>query len=98
MMGCGKSATLCYMSAVASRDLRNHTADVLRRVAAGERVSITVHGEVVAELVPVEAKRPRSFGRQQALEVLKRHSADPGLRLDLAWISGDTTDDLGPLG
>lgn len=86
------------MGAVASRDLRNHTADVLRRVASGERVSITVHGEVVAELVPVEAKRPRAFRRAQALDVLASHGADPGLRADLAWISGDTTDDLGPLG
>jgi len=86
------------MATVASRDLRNHTADVLRRVGEGERVGVTVHGELVAELIPVRAGRPRAFARDQALDILGRHQADAGLRLDLAWISADTTDDLGPLG
>lgn len=37
---------------VPQRELRNDTAGVLRRVEAGERVRITVHGRPVAELVP----------------------------------------------
>jgi len=37
---------------VPQRELRNNTAAVLRRVEAGERVRITVHGHPVAELVP----------------------------------------------
>lgn len=37
---------------VPQRDLRNHTADLLRRVERGERLRITVHGHPVAELVP----------------------------------------------
>jgi prevent-host-death family protein len=37
---------------VPQRELRNDTAAVLRRVEAGERVRITVHGRPVAELVP----------------------------------------------
>ena len=45
------------MADVSSRDLRNHTADVLRRVEAGERVLISVNRRPVAELVPLE--RPR---------------------------------------
>jgi prevent-host-death family protein len=39
---------------VPQRQLRNNTADLLRRVEAGERLRITVHGHPVAELVPVE--------------------------------------------
>ena len=39
---------------VPQRDLRNHTASLLRRVEAGERLRITVHGHAVAELVPIE--------------------------------------------
>lgn len=35
------------------RDLRNHGGDVLDRVTAGERVTITRDGRPVAELVPV---------------------------------------------
>lgn len=48
---------------VPQRELRNRTADLLRRVEAGERLRITVHGHPVAELVPIEEKavRPRTF-------------------------------------
>lgn len=44
---------------VPQRELRNNTASLLRRVEAGERLRITVHGHPVAELVPVE--RAQSF-------------------------------------
>jgi prevent-host-death family protein len=47
---------------VPQRELRNRTADLLRRVEAGERLRITVHGHPVAELVPIEEERyPRRF-------------------------------------
>lgn len=39
---------------VPQRELRNHTAELLRRVEGGERLRITVHGRPVAELVPIE--------------------------------------------
>jgi prevent-host-death family protein len=42
---------------VPSRELRNHTADVLRRVEEGERVEITVNGRPVAELGPIDPRR-----------------------------------------
>ena len=38
---------------VASRDLRNDTAGVLRRVQSGEHLTITQNGRPVAELVPL---------------------------------------------
>ena len=38
---------------VPQRDLRNRTAELLRRVEAGERLRITVHGHPVAELGPL---------------------------------------------
>ena len=47
---------------VPQRELRNRTADLLRRVEAGERLRITVHGHPVAELVPIEEEPPaRTF-------------------------------------
>lgn len=46
---------------VPQRELRNRTADLLRRVEAGERLRITVHGHPVAELVPLEREPPRRF-------------------------------------
>jgi len=44
---------------VPQRELRNRTADLLRRVEAGERLRITVHGHPVAELVPLEERAAR---------------------------------------
>ncbi|MGI8944619.1 MAG: type II toxin-antitoxin system Phd/YefM family antitoxin [Thermoleophilaceae bacterium] len=38
---------------VPQRELRNRTAELLRRVEGGERLRITVHGHPVAELVPL---------------------------------------------
>jgi len=42
---------------VPQRELRNHTAEVLRRVEEGERVEITVNGRPVAELSPIDSRR-----------------------------------------
>lgn len=42
------------MTTVAQRELRNDTAAVLRRVAAGETVRITSNGRPIADLVPVD--------------------------------------------
>lgn len=42
---------------VPQRELRNRTADLLRRVEAGERLRITVHGHPVAELVPLAEEK-----------------------------------------
>lgn len=43
---------------VPQRELRNNTADLLRRVEGGERLRITVHGHPVAELVPLGRAQP----------------------------------------
>lgn len=40
---------------LAHRDLRNRSAEVLRRVQAGETFQVTNHGEVVAVLAPAGA-------------------------------------------
>ena len=41
---------------VSLRELRKHTADVLRRVEAGERMRVTVDRRPVAELAPLPAR------------------------------------------
>jgi prevent-host-death family protein len=82
---------------VASRDLRNDTAGVLRRVQAGERVTITQNGRPVAELVPLRRTGRSWIGRGELVARLRIAQADPGLRADLERIAGDTTDDLGPI-
>jgi prevent-host-death family protein len=83
---------------VASRDLRNDTAGVLRRVESGERVTITVNGRAVAEIVPLRRTQRSWISRDDLVARLRTAQADPGLRADLARLAGDTTDDLGPVG
>jgi prevent-host-death family protein len=85
------------MSEVASRDLRNDTAGVLRRVQAGEDITITVKGRPVAVLSAAQHQRRRWLTAKEFLARLQRAQADPGLREDLAALVGDTTDDLGPI-
>jgi prevent-host-death family protein len=82
---------------VASRDLRNNTADLLRRVDAGEQIVITKRGDPVASLVPYEQSRRRWLPRGELVQRLAASQADAGLRDDLARLAGDTTDELGPL-
>jgi prevent-host-death family protein len=74
------------MADVSSRELRNRTAEVLRRVEAGERIRITVNRRPVAELVPL--------GRQgwttgaSVERILRVSSPDADLLADLAAIRG----------
>ena len=44
------------MSTVTVRDLRNKGGEVLRRVEAGEEITVTRDGEPVALLVPLDRK------------------------------------------
>lgn len=85
------------MTTVASRDLRNHTADVLRQVAEGTSVTITVNGKPVAEISPVRSTRAQFMTKADLLEIIAFKQADPGLRRDLEALAGDTTDDLDEL-
>ena len=81
---------------IASRELRNDTAGVLRRAAAGEVVQVTVNGEPVAELGPLREQRSHWTSREAFAARLNRAQADPGLLEDLRTLAGDT-DELGPL-
>ncbi|MGI8808451.1 MAG: type II toxin-antitoxin system Phd/YefM family antitoxin [Acidimicrobiales bacterium] len=45
------------MAEASIRELRNHGGEVIDRVAAGERVTITRDGKAVAELRPLPRQR-----------------------------------------
>jgi len=75
--------------------LRNKTAHLLKRVEAGESMVITVRGRRVATLSPYHDDAPRWMPRDELIELLKTHSADPGLRDDLKRLAGETTDEDG---
>ncbi len=70
-------------------ELRANTADVLRRVEAGERLRVTVNRRPVAELVPLPA--PATWvPRRRVLDALRQ--ADAGLRGELAEALPATVD------
>ena len=76
---------------VSVRQLRNHTAEVLRRVESGERLRVTVDRRPVAELRPLPS-RTSWVPRQRVVDALSQ--ADPGLRGELAEALPDTVDEL----
>jgi len=76
---------------VSVRELRNHTAEVLRRVEAGERLRVTVDRRPVAELAPLAA-RDVWVPRERARVALT--PADTALRDQLADALPDTVDEL----
>ncbi len=69
------------MTRVASRELRNDTRNLLRRVESGEDVVITVDRRPVAELRPIPAGS-RWMARDEFLAQLEGRQADPAMAGD----------------
>ncbi|MBV8861716.1 MAG: type II toxin-antitoxin system Phd/YefM family antitoxin [Mycobacterium sp.] len=84
------------MAAIPARDLRNRTAEVLRRVAAGEEIEVLKDNRPVAKLVPVSRRR-RWLPATEVIGELARLGPDStGLGAELRATLTDTTDDLAP--
>jgi prevent-host-death family protein len=75
------------------RDLRNQTGRVIDAVRAGERVTLTVHGEPVADIVP-HGRRARWLSGPDLREQLSTRAADAALERDLDELAGQTLDEL----
>ncbi len=75
------------------RDLRNRTAQVIDSVKAGERVTLSVHGEPIADIVP-HGRRTRWLSGAQLRSQLDERAADPELAHALDEIAGQTLDEL----
>lgn len=88
----GACATLSHM-VIGVRDLRNRTGQVVDAVKAGERVTLTVHGEPVADIVP-HGHRVRWLSGSSLHEQLQQRAADPALRHELDVLVGNTLDEL----
>jgi prevent-host-death family protein len=85
------------MSLVPVRDLRNNTAAVIERARNGEEVTITVNGVPAATLTAVKPAR-KAFLTKAEFLALRPNTADLTLAADIATLTSDTTDDLGPIG
>jgi prevent-host-death family protein len=70
------------MTEVASRELRNDMAGLIRRAAAGEDIVITVNGKPAARLTALATPtgRRKWLPREELIEMLLASQADPGLR------------------
>ncbi len=85
------------MEQLTTRDLRNRSAEALKRVnEEGVHFTVTSHGRPVAALVPVgDASGPvRWTPLADVRERLARGETDPALRSDLADLGEQTTDDV----
>ncbi len=78
---------------VGVRDLRNGTGRVLDAVRAGERVTLTVRGEPIADIVP-HGGRTRWLSGPTLRNQLAYRAADSALRTDLDELAGETLADL----
>ena len=80
---------------VASRELRNDTAGLLRRVEEGEKIVITRRGKPVADLVPHRGDTPRWLKPSEVLEIREITAGDPTWATELAEMRA--ADDLGSI-
>ncbi|TLG15749.1 type II toxin-antitoxin system Phd/YefM family antitoxin [Nocardia cyriacigeorgica] len=82
------------MSALPARDLRNHTAEVLRRVEAGEEFEILKDNRPVAKIIPLPRRRQWVPASEVVQELLRLGPDSTGLARELRETLSDTTDDL----
>lgn len=82
------------MTAIPARDLRNHTADVLRRVEAGEEIEVLSGNRPVARIIPLSRRRQWLPAAEIAHELVRLGPDTTGLDQELRATLTDTTDDL----
>jgi prevent-host-death family protein len=78
---------------VSVRDLRNSTADVVAAVRGGERLTLTVNRDPVADIVPHVAQRSPWVASSALREIRSQAPADSGLLDDLAEVRGALVED-----
>ena len=82
------------MAAIPARDLRNHTAEVLRRVEAGEEIEVLKDNRPIAKIIPMSWRRRWLPADEITAELLRLGPDTTGLRSELAETLTETTYDL----
>ncbi|MFE7747108.1 type II toxin-antitoxin system Phd/YefM family antitoxin [Nocardia sp. NPDC057455] len=82
------------MTALPARELRNHTAEVLRRVEAGEEIEILKNNRPVAKIIPISRRRQWVPASEVLRELMRLGPETTGLGEELREILTETTDDL----
>ena len=78
---------------VSVRELRNHTAQVVDALRSGERLSLSVNGTPVADIVPHTATRSPWVPAATLRQVIEDAGADARLLADLADVRGALVED-----
>lgn len=78
---------------IPQRELRNNVSAVLRDVAAGQAVRVTVRGRAVADLVPVSPRREH-LSPADVERIVRDAPLDPGFSADVGSVAGATVDEL----
>ena len=86
--------TLVFMSAIPARDLRNHTAEVLRRVESGEEIEVLRDNRPVAKIIPLSRRRQWLPAPEIGHELARLGPDTTGLAEELRAVLAETTDDL----
>lgn len=79
---------------ISVRDLRNSTADVVAAVRAGERLTLTVNHDPVADIVPHIEQRDPWAPSAVLRDIVREAPADEGLLADLADVRGALLEDM----
>jgi prevent-host-death family protein len=79
---------------VSVRDLRNSTADVVAAVRSGERVTLTVNRDPVADIVPHVEQRDPWVPSGVLRDIVSEAPADRDLLADLDDVRGALVEDL----
>lgn len=82
------------VATIPARDLRNHTAEVLRRVAAGEEIEVLKDNRPVARISPVPRRRNWLPAAEIIDELLRLGPDTTGLQQELRETLSQTTDEL----
>jgi len=78
---------------IPQRELRNHVSAVLREVAAGARLRVTVDGRPVADLLPIQ-ERARFVPWGDVERILRDAPLDTDFRADVMSVVPETIDEL----
>lgn len=78
---------------IPQRELRNDIGKVLREVASGTRLRVTVGGRPVADLVPIGEGR-RFVPRADVERLLRDAPLDKDFKLDVDAVVGATIEEL----
>lgn len=77
---------------VSIRELRNSTPNVVKEVEAGERLTLTVNGRPVADIVPHAEQRDPWVPAAELRRIVRDAPADAGLLDDLADVREEELD------